>query len=112
MEIAKPDAALAFYCDLLGFRVLTDQPTETGGRWIELGIAASVTRLALFLPRAERARRASPTVSFFADDVNKTSRRLIAAGVEFVQPPARRKWGTVATFKDPEGRLFAISSRR
>ena len=42
------DAALAFYTEKLGFRVLTDQPFDDTQRWIELRVGQSDTRIVLF----------------------------------------------------------------
>lgn len=110
VEVEKPDAAVAFFRDMLGFRVLTDQPGENGGRWIELGIASSVTRLALIHGGGQPLT--APRLSFFADDVEEASAALEDAGVRFILTPERRAWGSVAVFVDPEGNSYALSSKR
>lgn len=32
-------------------------------------------------------------------------------GVEFLAPPTKQRWGTFATFTDPDGNQFVLSSR-
>ena len=48
-------AALAFYTEKLGFKVVTDQPLGTQ-RWIELRIGGSDTRVVLFTPEGHENR--------------------------------------------------------
>ena len=43
------DRALKFWTDVVGFRVLTDQPFSDRQRWIELRIGSSDTRIVLFV---------------------------------------------------------------
>jgi uncharacterized glyoxalase superfamily protein PhnB len=45
------------------------------------------------------------------DDVEATWRQLSERGVEFDSPPKKEHWGTFATFRDPDGNQFVLSSR-
>lgn len=106
------DAAVAFWVDLLGFRVLTDQPMGPGKRWIELGIAGAETRIVLFTPDGHEDRVGSFfNGSFACDDVEHTYRQLSAKGVAFEGAPEKQPWGTFAKFRDPDGNTFVLSSR-
>lgn len=107
-----PDAAVVFWVEKLGFRVLTDQPMGPGKRWIELGIAGAETRIVLFTPDGQEDRIGSFFNGAFAcADVEHTYRQLIAKGVAFEGPPAKQPWGTFAKFRDPDGNTFVLSSR-
>lgn len=111
IPVRDQDRALAFYTEKLGFAVATDQPMGPGQRWIELRIARSTTRIALFTPSGHEDR----VGSFFngslgCDDVEATVRQLTARGVEFVEPATKQPWGTFAKFKDSEGNVFVLSS--
>lgn len=112
VRVADPARALSFFCDSLGFRLLTDQPGPDSGRWIELEVGNGGTRLALI--GTGRAVRPEPslTISFTARDLPDTCRALAEAGVEFISPLTKRHWGQVAVFRDPDGNPFALSSRR
>ena len=45
------------------------------------------------------------------DDVEATHRQLSERGVTFDSPPQKQPWGTFATFRDPDGNQFVLSSR-
>ncbi|MDO1560090.1 VOC family protein [Brevundimonas sp. 2R-24] len=106
------DAALRFWVDKVGFRVITDQPMGGGKRWIELGIGNAETRIVLFTPEGHEDRVGSFfNGSFACDDVEHTWRKLSERGVEFEGPPQKQPWGTFATFRDPDGNTFVLSSR-
>jgi catechol 2,3-dioxygenase-like lactoylglutathione lyase family enzyme len=106
------DAAVAFWTEKLGFRVLTDQPMGPGKRWIELGIAGAETRIVLFTPDGHEDRIGTFfNGSFACDDVNYTYTQLTAKGVTFEGPPQKQPWGTFAKFRDPDGNSFVLSSR-
>ena len=105
------DAALKFWTEKIGFRVVTDQPMGAQ-RWIELAIASSQTELVLFTPDGQEDRIGSFfNGSFACDDVEATYRQLTERGVEFKGPPEKQPWGTYAIFKDPEGNEFVLGSR-
>jgi predicted enzyme related to lactoylglutathione lyase len=106
------DVALAFYTEKLGFKVLTDQPMGERQRWIELRVGTSETRVVLFTPTGHEDRIGTSFNGAFAtDNVEKTYEELRARGVEFTASPTKQPWGTFATFKDPDGNEFVLSSR-
>ena len=112
IPVKDQSRALAFYRDILGFKVATDQPMGEGQRWIELRIGGSETRVVLFTPPGHEER----VGTFFngsleADNVQKTYEELKAKGVEFTQEPKTEAWGTSALFKDSEGNQFVLSSK-
>ena len=45
------------------------------------------------------------------NDVEATHRELSERGVEFTSAPQKQPWGTFATFKDPDGNEFVLSSK-
>jgi predicted enzyme related to lactoylglutathione lyase len=105
------DAALKFWTEKVGFRVVTDQPLGEQ-RWIELAIHNSDTRLVLFTPEGQEDRIGTFfNGSFACDDVEATYRQLSARGVEFKGPPEKQPWGTYCIFKDGEGNEFVMGSR-
>ena len=105
------DAALKFWTEKIGFRVVTDQPMGAQ-RWIELRIGNAATRLVLFTPPGHEDRIGTFfNGSFACDDVEATYRQLTERGVEFKGPPEKQPWGTYAIFKDLEGNEFVLGSR-
>jgi predicted enzyme related to lactoylglutathione lyase len=106
------DRALKFWTDVVGFRVLTDQPFSDTQRWIELRIGSSDTRIVLFTSDDGGARPGSPFNGALAcDNVEQTYKELSARGVAFVKAPAKEPWGTFAIFTDPDGNQFVLSSK-
>jgi predicted enzyme related to lactoylglutathione lyase len=103
--------ALKFYTEALGFEIATDQPFNEKQRWIELRIGSSQTRVVLFTPDGHEDRIGTFfNGSIACDDVEATFRQLRARGVEFTKEPQKQPWGTFATFKDPDGNEFVLSS--
>ena len=105
------DRALAFYTEKLGFKVVTDQPFDATQRWIELRIATADTRVVLFTMDKGPQPGASFNGALACDNVERTYAALQARGVEFTSAPQKEPWGTFATFKDPDGNEFVLSSR-
>ena len=111
IPVRNQDAALDFYTSKLGFRVATDQPLGDQ-RWIELRIPGADTRVVLFTPPGQEDRIGTPSnVVFASDDVRATYSELAGRGVEFEAKPEEQPWGTFATFSDPDGNQFVVSSR-
>jgi catechol 2,3-dioxygenase-like lactoylglutathione lyase family enzyme len=113
VPVKNQDAALKFYTDALGFRVMTDQEFIPGGqRWIELSIPGADTGLSLFTPEGHEDRIGTfQSISFWCDDVFQTAEVLRQCGVKFFQDPRKESWGTSAIFEDLEGNKFVLSSR-
>ncbi len=113
IPVKNQDAALKFYTDALGFKVVTDQEFIPGGqRWIELSIPGADTGLSLFTPDGHEERIGTfQPISFWCDDVFATAKIFKSKGVELAAEPKKEVWGTMAKFKDPDGNEFVFSSR-
>ena len=106
------DRAVAFWTSQVGFILVTDQPFNEKQRWIELAVGDSATRLVLFTPDSQEDRIGGFFNGALAcDDVEATPRQLSERGVPFDSPPQKQPWGTFATFRDPDGNRFVLSSR-
>jgi predicted enzyme related to lactoylglutathione lyase len=110
ISVQDYDRAIDFYTAKLGFTVVTDAKFGEDGRWIELEIPESDTRVALFTPPG-KAFEASPcsNIVFGCDDIDAKYQELLARGVEFVQIPQKESWGMSSLFKDSEGNVFCLS---
>ena len=112
IPVRNQDVSLKFYTEKLGFKVITDQPFGEGQRWIELLIPGAETGLALFTPEGHESRIGQfQSISFWSDDVFATAKILKSKGVVFSQEPKAEVWGTAASFKDPDGNQFVLSSK-
>jgi predicted enzyme related to lactoylglutathione lyase len=112
IPVADQKRALAFYTEKLGFTVFTDQPFNDKQRWIELKVGGAQTKVVLFTPDGHENRVGGfQSMTFNCDDVEKTYGELCDKGVEFVAPPRKEKWGTMAIFKDSEGNQFVLGQK-
>lgn len=116
------DEAIAWYTNVLGFRLVEDTPREPGKRWVVVaprndGAGASGGGTSLLLARAatpEQARfvgnQSGGRVFLFlhTDDFARDHARLSAAGVRFVREPSREDYGTVAVFEDLYGNRWDL----
>jgi catechol 2,3-dioxygenase-like lactoylglutathione lyase family enzyme len=122
-----PDAALAFYRDILGFEVRNDVGYN-GMHWITVGPADQPgTSIVLYPPAAtpgitddERrtitemmAKGTYGTLLLATKDVDGTFERLQASDADVVQEPADQPYG-VRDFavRDPAGNLIRIQELR
>ncbi len=122
-----PDAALAFYRDLLGFEVRNDVGYE-GMRWITVGPAGQPgTSVVLYPPEAtpgltddERrtiaemmAKGSYATLLLATPDLDGTFARVQAGDAEVVQEPTEQPYGVRdCAFRDPAGNLIRIQELR
>ena len=118
-----PDAALAFYRDVLGFEVRNDVGYN-GMRWITVGPAGQPgTSIVLYPPSAtpgitddERrtivemmAKGTYATIVLATADLDATFARLQARGAEVMQEPIDQPYGLRdCAFRDPAGNHLRI----
>ena len=122
--VLDQDEALAFYRDILGFEVRTDQTMDTF-RWLSVGPADQPDlEIVLLVPGPpmmppEAAEQIKALVDkgamgsgvFATEDCRATYEALKAKGVEFLQEPAERFYGVEALFRDPFGNWFSLTQR-
>jgi catechol 2,3-dioxygenase-like lactoylglutathione lyase family enzyme len=118
-----PDAATAFYRDVLGFEVRNDVGFQ-GMHWITVGPTDQPgTSIVLFPPEAtpgitdeERstiaemmAKGTYATILLATKDVDATFERLQEGDAEVVQEPTDQPYGVRdCAFRDPAGNLLRI----
>lgn len=124
LVVADYDEAIAWYTEVLGFRLVEDtpldEPGKPGKRWVVVSPAGpddGPGRTAILLARAADARQRERVgdqtggrVWLFlrTDDFARDHARLVAAGVTFVRPPREEPYGTVAVFADLYGNLWDL----
>ncbi len=122
-----PDAALAFYRDILGFEVRGDVGYE-GMRWITVGPAdPSGTSIVLHPPAVDpgitdderrtiaemMAKGTYATINLATKDLDGTFEQLQASGAEVVQEPIDQPYGIRdCAVRDPAGNLLRIQELR
>lgn len=122
-----PDAALAFYCDTLGFEVRNDV-AYGGMRWITVGpVGQPGTSIVLYPPAAspgitddERrtiaemmAKGTFATLLLATKNLDGTFERLQAGVTEVVQEPTEQPYGVRdCAVRDPAGNMIRIQQLR
>ena len=110
------DEALAWYRDVLGFRVLADQVLDADKRWVVVA-PRSEDPTALLLAQAsddrQRAQVGDQTggrVGFFlhTDDFWYDYKAMRERGVEFLEKPREEAYGIVAVFRDLYGNRWDL----
>lgn len=113
LPVSHQDRAIAFYRDILGLVLATDQQYGSGWRWIEFEVPGSPTRI-LFERRANDAPGEQPSLILVVTDVDAAHGELKAKGVVFDQEPTDAPWAPnerYALLRDSEGNLVMIGSR-
>ncbi|MEE4597891.1 VOC family protein [Streptomyces sp. DSM 41524] len=130
--VLDQDRAKEFYTEKLGFEVRTDMTIggdgEGGGgmRWLTVGAKDQPdVQLTLMVPSSpgldpESAEALRTLVAkgvlgagvFTTDDIHRDYEALKAKGVEFVQEPQERPYGTEALFRDDSGNWFSFTQPR
>lgn len=109
------DEAAAWYCDMLGFRLVEDVPLGGGKRWVTLDPGAGGARLLLAMAddTSQKARIGDQTggrVFLFleTDNFARDHAAMLAKGVIFKEEPRVEAYGTVAVFRDLCGNLWDL----
>jgi len=109
------DAAIAWYCDKLGFE-LAEDVDQGSKRWVVVRPAGG-RGAAILLARAstpeQKARIGDQTggrVFLFleTDDFAGDHARMLAAGVRFLEAPRQESYGSVAVFEDLSGNRWDL----
>ncbi len=122
ITVDDPDAALAFYRDALGLRVVNE--VENGGfRWISLATETQPeVAIVLSQPYPGRSQEDGEAVAallakgefrpahFRADDLDALFARIASVpGASIVQEPTSQPWGVRdGAVRDPAGNLLRI----
>jgi uncharacterized glyoxalase superfamily protein PhnB len=118
-----PDAAIAFYRDVLGFEVRNDVGYE-GMRWITVGPVGQSVGIVLYPPEAtpgltddERrtitemmAKGTYASINLATPDLDATFAKIEATNAEVVQEPTDQPYGVRdCAFRDPAGNMVRIA---
>jgi len=117
--VAEYDPAIAFFVDVLGFKLVEDSPASTNDgrakRWVVVRPPNATT--GLLLARADGAEQVAAVgdqnvgrVGFFlrVDDFNVSYERMRGAGVTFLTTPRDEPYGSVVVFRDIAGNKWDL----
>ena len=108
------DAAIRFFCDVLGFRLIADID-QGRKRWVTVEPAGGGVRLVLAqaegaVQRAAIGNQGAGRVWLFlqTDDFARDHTRMTAAGVVFEEAARHEPYGIVAVWRDPFGNRWDL----
>ncbi|MEV6423871.1 VOC family protein [Streptomyces sp. NPDC051662] len=125
--VLDQDRAKEFYTEKLGLELRMDMTLGEGGmRWVTVGAKGQPeVVLTLMVPGApamdEESAEAVRTLvakgvlgagALATDDIHGDYEKLKARGVEFIQPPQERPYGTEAILRDDSGNWFSFTQQR
>ena len=124
--VLDQDAAKDFYTTKLGFTATNDVQLDNGMRWLTVRAPGGTGQeFVLMDPShsmldAESAKLIRELVAKGAlspgvmstDDCRGDYEKLSALGVQFLQPPADRPYGTEAVLRDHSGNWFSFTQRK
>lgn len=118
-----PEAAIGFYCDLLGFELRKDVGYN-GLRWLTVGPPGQPTSIVLTPPAVDPgltdderqlvldliAKGSYGMLTLATSDLDGLFDRLVAADVDIVQEPTDQFYGVRdGAVRDPAGNLLRIN---
>ena len=113
--VREYDEAIAFYRDVLGFRLIEDTRLDEKKRWVVVAPRGGETRLLLARAANEEqtsriGNQAGGRVFLFlrTDDFWRDYRAWTKRGVRFTTEPREEPYGTVAVFRDLYGNLWDL----
>jgi catechol 2,3-dioxygenase-like lactoylglutathione lyase family enzyme len=110
------DEAIRFYTNKLDFQLVEDTSLGKDKRWVRLS-PPGASETCLLLAKAEGESQNSHIgnqsggrvfLFLFTDDFQRDFEKMLSRGVEFVRPPQKEAYGTVAVFKDLYGNLWDL----
>ena len=115
------DEALAFYVDKLKFELVEDRyDAEQDKRWLVISppnTEVSTQGVNLLLAQASKPEQydfignqtgGRVFLFLYTDDFWRDHDRMVAGGVNFIRPPVKQPYGTVAVFEDLYGNLWDL----
>lgn len=114
--VADYDEAIAFYTQKLGFELIEDTKLSPTKRWVVVSPGGS-EKASLLLAKAANDKQNKAIgnqtggrvfLFLYTDDFWRDYEQYRAKNVEFVRPPSKESYGTVAVFKDLYGNLWDL----
>jgi catechol 2,3-dioxygenase-like lactoylglutathione lyase family enzyme len=110
------DEAIAFYTQMLQFRLVEDTVLSETKRWVMVappGNSNTYLLLAKAASPEQISRIGNQTggrvfLFLYTDDIWRDYESIQKEGIEFVRPPAKEAYGIVSVFKDLYGNLWDL----
>ncbi len=110
------DEAIQFYTEKLDFTILEDTKLNETKRWVMVA-PPGAEECCLLLAKATNEEQLATVgnqtggrvfLFLYTDDFERDYNKMISRGINFVRPPKKEAYGTVAVFEDLYGNLWDI----
>jgi catechol 2,3-dioxygenase-like lactoylglutathione lyase family enzyme len=108
VPVRSTDNALAFYRDVLGFEVVSDQVLEEGHRWVQLRPVGSMTTIALVTWFPSMPAGSVRGLVLATDDLDADAAALRSRGLDLPAEIESAPWGRWLSFADPDGNGWVL----
>jgi catechol 2,3-dioxygenase-like lactoylglutathione lyase family enzyme len=110
------DKAIEFYTQKLNFNLIEDTVLSETKRWVLVapnGSSECKLLLAKAASEEQQSRVGNQTggrvfLFLYTDNFERDYNEMKSKGIEFVRPPSKESYGTVAVFKDLYGNLWDL----
>lgn len=110
------DEAILFYTEKLGFTLIEDTVLSETKRWVlvapknSTGCRLLLAKAATEIQESRIGNQTGGRVFLFlhTDDFRRDYDHYVSQGVNFVRPPSKEAYGTVAVFEDLYGNLWDL----
>jgi catechol 2,3-dioxygenase-like lactoylglutathione lyase family enzyme len=110
------DKAIEFYTQKLNFNLIEDTVLSETKRWVLVapnGSSECKLLLAKAASEEQQSRVGNQTggrvfLFLYTDNFERDYNEMKSEGIEFVRPPSKESYGTVAVFKDLYGNLWDL----
>ncbi len=108
VPVSDQDRAKKFYTDTLGMRLLRDDDSVPGIRWVQVAPPGGGTALTLVTWFETMPPGSLRGLVLATGDLDGDYQRLRDLGVSFDQPPAEQPWAKEAVLHDPDGNQLVL----
>ena len=108
VPVTDQDQAKKFYTDTLGLRLIRDDSSVPGIRWVQVAPPGGGTALTLVTWFETMPPGSLRGLVLATDDLDRDYQRLHDLGVSFDQPPAQQPWAKEAVLRDPDDNQLVL----
>jgi len=102
------DRAKAFYVDKLGLKVVREDGTIPGIRWVQVAPDGGTAALTLVTWFEQMPPGCVQGLVLSSNDLDADYKTFTANGVHFDSPPEQQPWATEAVMRDPDGNMLVL----
>jgi len=108
VPVSDQERAKSFYVETLGLKLMRDDTSVPGIRWIQVAPAEGGTQITLVTWFESMPAGSVRGLVLRMTDLQADYEALVAKGVEFEGPPTRQPWGTETVLHDPDGNALVL----